>query len=311
MGDSRSFIIIFNHGLDAGTKQALHEKTTNVMQEAGHSFKFVEMDGSKGSQEKCEKIIKQSKPENTHVIAVGGDGTVNFVAGLCYRYDMPMGIIPLGTFNYFARDLQIPLVLDDAIANLINGTLQKVSIGTVNDHVFINNASFGLYTKIIRDREEVNLRFGRLRLVAAISAMIRLFKKQRLLHIRILSDGKEEMHITPMIFVGNNTFQLNNLGLDRQQATNNHKLAVLILKEGTRLHMLRLIILGIFRNMHIESNLEEFYADKFDVNTRKKSLDLVLDGEILHCTTPLSFEVKREALTVITPRQDADAQEAL
>lgn len=311
MGDSKSLIIIFNHGLEADKQQALHEKISAPLQEAGYNLQFIRMDGSKSSQEKCEKLIKQSKPENAHVVAVGGDGTVNFVAGLCYRYDMPMGIIPLGTFNYFARDLQIPLALEDAIANLVNGTLQKVSIGMVNDHVFLNNASFGLYTKIIRDREEVNLRFGRLRLVAAISAMIRLFKKQRLLHVHIISDGKEETHLTPMIFVGNNTFQLNNLGLDPQQATNNHQLAVLILKEGTRLHMLRLIILGIFRNMHIESNLEEFYADKFDVNTRKKSLDLVLDGEILHCTTPLSFEVKREALTVITPRQDADAQEAL
>jgi len=65
-----------------------------------------------------------------------------------------LGIIPLGTFNYFAREHAIPTELDAAIQIIKQGHTKEVAVGLVQDRVFLNNASFGLYTKLIRQRED-------------------------------------------------------------------------------------------------------------------------------------------------------------
>src|SRR5262245_58597943 len=75
------------------------------------------------------------------LVAAGGDGTLNAVAAEARAQGLPLAVIPLGTFNYFARDLGIPV--DPAVAArlLIEGTLRKVPVGQVNGQLFLNNAS--------------------------------------------------------------------------------------------------------------------------------------------------------------------------
>lgn len=75
------------------------------------------------------------------IAAAGGDGTLNSVASLLAGTGKPMGIIPLGTLNHFAKDLGIPLELENSIRIISEGNPQMVDIGSVNGHIFINNSS--------------------------------------------------------------------------------------------------------------------------------------------------------------------------
>ena len=77
------------------------------------------------------------------VVAGGGDGTVNAVASVLVGTDKSLGVLPLGTFNYFARNLGIPVDLDGAARTLIEGRVAKVCVGDVNGRTFLNNASLG------------------------------------------------------------------------------------------------------------------------------------------------------------------------
>src|SRR5665213_1862239 len=94
----------------------------------------------------------------TIVVAAGGDGTVNGVASVLLNTDAVLGVIPLGTLNHFAKDLGIPLGLEEAVANLVTGRTIKVDVGEVNGRPFLNNSSLGLYPSLVRQREETQKR---------------------------------------------------------------------------------------------------------------------------------------------------------
>lgn len=84
------------------------------------------------------------------VVAVGGDGTINEVInGLAGAEKRPkLGIIPAGTTNDFARALQIPRQIEKSVEIITNGYAQKIDIGKVNDHYFMNIAGGGELTEL-------------------------------------------------------------------------------------------------------------------------------------------------------------------
>ena len=90
-------------------------------------------------------VRKATTGEIDAIIVGGGDGTVHTVAGATVGHDIPLGIIPLGTLNHFAKDLNIPLSLDDAIETIAAGVYRDVDVGEVNGEIFINNSSIGVY----------------------------------------------------------------------------------------------------------------------------------------------------------------------
>ncbi len=104
---------------------------------------------------------------HTAVIAVGGDGTINSVAQAAHAVGCAMGVVPQGTFNYFAGTHGFPADAAQAVQALLRAAPAPVQVGLINDRVFLVNASPGLYPQMLEDREKYKARFGRSRLVAA------------------------------------------------------------------------------------------------------------------------------------------------
>ncbi len=293
--------IILNNGAGKNDEQQLRSKILEILETSGREFNIININSSKDFLSRCDSIVRSSKQTNTLVVAAGGDGTINAIATLCYKYQVTLGIIPLGTFNYFARNLLIPTDISEAVKTVITGAIKPVSVGLVQDKVFLNNASFGFYTKMILQREEATSKFGRIRIVAAFSTVLSLLKRQKIFTIKINSDGHEEFLKVSMVFVGNNTLQLENLGLDVASCTSNNKLGVIIMKRINFLGTLRILWHSLIRNLTDEPRLRKFCSDNFTVETKEKNIKLVIDGEIINCDTPLHFRIEKNALNVITP----------
>lgn len=93
-------------------------------------------------------LIRQYQHEVDLVIIGGGDGTLNSAASGLIDTQLPLGILPLGTANDFARTLGIPLLLPEACQVIANGILQRIDLGCVNGKFFFNAASLGLSVQI-------------------------------------------------------------------------------------------------------------------------------------------------------------------
>ncbi|MBB6115074.1 lipid kinase YegS [Rahnella rivi] len=92
------------------------------------------------------------------VIAGGGDGTINEVAGALAQLEGPrpiLGIVPLGTANDFATACNIPLAPEQALLLAIKGRAEAIDLAQVNDkHFFINMATGGFGTRITTETPE-------------------------------------------------------------------------------------------------------------------------------------------------------------
>ena len=100
---------------------------------------------------------------HTAVVAVGGDGSLNAVAQAAHKAGCPMGVIPYGTFNYFARTHGIPTDPAAAAQMLLDARPRPVQVAAINDRLFLVNASLGIYPELLQDREAYKARFGRSR----------------------------------------------------------------------------------------------------------------------------------------------------
>lgn len=292
--------IAINNGSGADAPD-LPNVITEKLKDLGHSVTLFEIPNGATVAESCKDLVTQAAAENGIVVAAGGDGTVNALATLCYQSGATLAVVPLGTFNYFARALGIPTELDAALEVVSTGKVRKVSAGFVQEHLFLNNASFGLYPTLIRKREQASSRYGRKRFVAALSALHSLFYEQKLFAVKLHKDNASETHRTSMVFVGNNSFQLDNLGLEVSECAENDRLAAVILKPLNRWQTCRLMWRGIVKNLKFESKLVQFCADTFEVETKRQQIDMVIDGEIVRCTTPLQFRVEGHAINVLVP----------
>ncbi len=138
------------------------------------------------------------------VVAAGGDGEDQ-----CRRLRsrsgtaVPLGVLPLGTLNHFARDLGLPLGLKQAVTAIAGGRRVAVDVGRLNDRTFLNNASIGVYPNIVELRDQLQ-RLGHGRLGALVSATGKVLRSYRGVSVELTSESGRWAGRTPFVFVGNN-----------------------------------------------------------------------------------------------------------
>jgi len=252
--------------------------------------------------EQARQARQAARRDQGVVIAAGGDGTIRTVANELADSDVPMAVVPIGTFNFFARNHHVPEDMEGALDVALNGTPSFVTLGEVNGEHFLVNASIGLYARAIREREQRTSRFGRHRIVAIISTVLSILSGHRALDVELDIDGHREHVHTPTIFVGNNALQLRHVSLDVARCMQQKRLAVVTMKPVRTLGLLRLALFGLMRRLQQESSLQGWCARTLTVSTRRhKRIAVAVDGEMLRVYSPLVFRSKPGALLLLKP----------
>ncbi len=237
------------------------------------------------------------------VVAGGGDGTVGSVAGALVGTDMPLGVLPLGTLNHFAKDLRIPLALEEAARIVCEGQEVSVDVGEVNGQVFINNASLGLYPRIVRRRERLQEREGSGKWSAFFRASLAVLRRYPFLNVRLDADGRRISRKTPFVFVGNNEYLMESLQMGARARLDAGRLSLYVAHRTGRLGLLRLALSALFGRLRQAEDFDSLEAEEIWVETRRrKRLPVATDGEVNVMTTPLHFRVRPGALKVIVPK---------
>ncbi len=302
----RSIGVIYNvcSGHHDGLSAAFMDQVESVLGQHGAVVERVRVDQPAQLSTRVQALLQREHPPAL-VVAVGGDGTVNTVAQQVLPYGIPLGIVPMGTFNYMARALGIPLDPLQAAQAILKGRSRAVHVGRVNQWIYVNNASIGLYPYLIEQRESINQRLGRFQTVAKVSGFWALLQQHRNLKLRMRVDGQAEPVISPVIFFGNNQLQLADLKLSLAACAAQGRLAVIAVRPLTRWDMLLLMVrmqLGTFEQ---SPQVEAFCADEVTITSRQPSIRVAMDGEVREVQTPLRFSVDREALQVRVPDDPA------
>ncbi|MGE5679267.1 MAG: diacylglycerol/lipid kinase family protein [Bacillota bacterium] len=256
--------------------------------------------------EEIKKTVKELINEDFDIVAAaGGDGTLNSVASVLAGTNMPMGIIPMGTLNHFAKDLGIPLSAEDAIRLIAEGVPQKVDIGEVNGNIFINNSSVGLYPKAVKLRDQHIEQLGRGKWFSMILAFLSVFTRFPLFDIKLETDDGTIVRRTPFVFIGNNEYKLDLFNLGTRETVTGGKLSLYTAHCKGRWSMLKIAILALLNRLDQHKNFDLQFVDKIRLETRRNIVEVSVDGEVLHLKPPLHYQIRPLNLSVILPREKA------
>jgi diacylglycerol kinase family enzyme len=237
------------------------------------------------------------------VVAGGGDGTVGAVAEELVGTDRPLGVLPLGTLNHFAKDLHIPLALEEAARNVCEGRAVPVDVGEVNGRIFVNNSSLGLYPRIVRRREMLQEREGSGKWSAFLRASLAVLRRYPFMSVRLDADGQEIARKTPFVFVGNNEYQVENLQMGARSCLDAGRLSLYVAHRTGRLGLLRLALSALLGRLREAHDFDALCAREIWVETRRpKRIPVATDGEVSVLSTPLHYRIRPGALRVIVPR---------
>ncbi|MDQ1640567.1 MAG: hypothetical protein QOF62_3906 [Pyrinomonadaceae bacterium] len=234
------------------------------------------------------------------VVAGGGDGTINSVTSQLLNRKKTLGVLPLGTMNHFAKDLHIPLELEAAVDTIIKGHVANVDLGEVNDHVFVNNSSLGLYPSIIREREKQQ-RLGWGKWPAYVWAAIAVLRRYPFLNIRLEVDGKEFASRTPFVFIGNNEYQMETLNIGGRTCLDAGDLSLYVTNRTGRIGLVRLAWRALFGGLHQEKDFLAMCTKEIWIDSKHKRIRVALDGEVTIMEPPLHYRVLPGRLRVTAP----------
>ena len=237
------------------------------------------------------------------IVAAGGDGTIAAVASALRGRDACLGIIPLGTFNYFARSLDIPTDITSAVQLLSGGVRRPLRVGDINGRIFLNNASLGAYPSILRTREQTYRRWGRSRIAAYWSVLVTLATLRRPLKLMIEANEERMHRRTPLAFAVNNAFQLDQMGLEGREHIAEGRLALFIAPDTGRWGMLRSALALAMGRAQKDVDFDIITADSIHIETHRRSCDVACDGERSRIRAPLDLKVVEDALTILVPSE--------
>jgi YegS/Rv2252/BmrU family lipid kinase len=121
------------------------------------------------------------------IVAVGGDGTVVGLIRRAMRSNVPIGIVPAGTFNELARTLEIPLDVRAACDVIVAGHTRTIDVAEVNGVRYINEASVGVSTRAARLQSgDLKRRFG---FIGIAATALRALWYSRPMFVEVSYDG--------------------------------------------------------------------------------------------------------------------------
>jgi diacylglycerol kinase family enzyme len=235
------------------------------------------------------------------IVGAGGDGTINAVASRLVGSGRPFGVLPLGTLNHFAKDLGMPLGVDEAVRALAGGRTVKVDVGEVNGRIFLNNSSLGLYPDIVHDREKQQRRLGRGKWLAAAWASLAALRRFPFLSVRLAVQGKRLARRTPFVFIGNNCYNMQGLAIGERACLTDGTLSLYVAQHPSRLGLVRFALRALAGKLAQERDFDVLYAPEIEVETLRSHIMVATDGEVMLMTSPLRYRVLPGALTVVVP----------
>jgi diacylglycerol kinase family enzyme len=237
-----------------------------------------------------------------NIVAGGGDGTLNgVVSALIGKQNVHFGILPLGTLNHFARDLDIPMDLEKAVKIIANKYTSLIDVGEVNGRIFLNNSSIGLYPHIVKLRESLQKK-GYGKWPAAVWAALRVLYRFRRYQLTLQpASGLKVNRSTAILFVGNNAYDTSLGKLGMRPELNQGRLWITMPNSTSRWSLVKSAIAMIVGR---EMNEEIYKLEATDLlaKSHRKTLQVSLDGEAIQLQSPLRYRSLGKALCVIVPR---------
>jgi diacylglycerol kinase (ATP) len=302
--DARDIAVVVNVGSRQGA--AALDRTAELLGSAG--FRSLRVLPVHTGSELVARIDEAVADRPDLLVVGGGDGTVSCAAGKVAGTEVTLGVLPLGTANDFARTLEVPPDLDQAVATLVSGKVVDIDLGRVDGRAYLNVASVGL-SVAVTERLTPRLK-RRLGPVAYPVATALAYRKHVPFRARLeFPEGDRdslELEDLMQIAVGNGRHYGGGNAVAPNASVDDHLLDVYAIVRGRmrdHVSIARLLKDGSF----VEHEKVHHVTTRRVRVVTEPGLPVNLDGEIA-ATTPATFEVERNAVRVVVPTDSRAAR---
>ncbi|HKR66807.1 MAG TPA: diacylglycerol kinase family protein [Thermoanaerobaculia bacterium] len=250
----------------------------------------------------CSLEIRQRIARGVRLfLAAGGDGTIHHVVQPLINTEAELAVLPIGTYNHFARDLGIPLGWREALDVALTGERRQIDAARVNDRFFINNVSIGLYPELVAKREEHGRDYPRWK--ARMYALYTTMRKYPHVTLTVESEHHHEVIRTHVFMVSNNHYDLEQVGIEAfRQNMGEGRIAVYWLPHTSRVQLMRYAARYLAGRVREIPGFRSFRTTRMRVQSSREMLKVGIDGEVFRIAPPLIITTVPQSLVVRVPR---------
>jgi YegS/Rv2252/BmrU family lipid kinase len=293
MQDSLKFLFVINPISGGRQKQNVESAIREFFKPLPHQVEFFLMDG-KNDAASLTHWIQSWKPNR--VIAVGGDGTVSLVAEQLLGSEVPMGILPAGSANGMAKELDITRNIQTALNTVINGEVRRADVIRLNQKYFcLHLSDIGLNAKLIKCFDEKNIRgflgYGR-------ALLKTLWKKERI-SVSIGTRNQEVKRDALMVVIANATKYGTGAIINPAGDLYDGLFEVVVVK---KLAITELVKMMFNTRRFNPKNVEVFHTRHALIETKHET-HFQVDGEYMGKIDKLEAKIEAAQLNLLLPKE--------
>lgn len=294
--------VILNAKSGAQKAAEIRQTIEQVLAKSGRPFSISTATGD----ELCRLAEKKAAGNSEVLVAGGGDGTICCVAQAALKSGKTLGVIPLGTFNYFAKNLRIPLDPAEATRVILAGSRRRAPVLDLDGRLVLNNASIGIHPEVLLKRRQIYRRWGRNQVNAYLSVLLTVFQRAPRVRVLLATDAGEVVRETPLVMVCSNEFQMEAFRLAGKECLAEGKFALYVARAAGQATIFWLGLRTLLRCLRPEIDYEVICCSDATIQTLPpRRLRAAVDGELERLTSPLRLRIAPEALCVLVPPESA------
>ncbi len=258
-----------------------------------HSFDFFLLDG-KDDATSLKYWIEKLQPER--VIAVGGDGTVSLVAEQLLGTNIPMGILPAGSANGMAKELDIPVEVDGALDIILNGEIKSCDAIRINDkELSLHLSDLGVNAQLVKYFEQGNLR-------GKLGYALKVFKvlwRKKMMDVTIQTNKEEIKRHAFMVVIANASKYGTGALINPEGNIGDGLFEIVVVR---RIHFISVLKMFLKFKRFNPKKVELFQAESAIITSVKKT-HFQVDGEYLGKVDSVKATIIKSQLKIILPRK--------
>ena len=231
------------------------------------------------------------------VLVAGGDGTVRTAAQICAHSPCTLGILPLGTLNHFAKELNLPITPDEMIEAINAHHTKQIDLAKVNEFIFVNNSSIGFYPRFAQKRDELSKSYNKW--LSYIPSFFQVLKHHPKYQVSLTNNQLNMTFKTSFLMISNNLYSHKfPLTIERERF-DAAELGIYVYKKG-KLSLTTIINLLFRRPQDLQI---EKTSLPLEIKVQQQTkIRIALDGDTEETNNPLCYSILPGALKVLVKK---------
>ena len=291
MNDNSSLKLLFIINPRSGNNETdWKQQIQDYFKTSNHHISIFELPDSCEPRQ-VQQQINDYQPQR--VIAVGGDGTVKLAAQCLLHTNIPLGILPAGSANGMAKELNIPLNVTKAIDVTVNGGTKKIHLVKINDQICIHLSDIGFNAFVIKKFEDEHKRG----MWSYTKAAIKVLWNNRRMHVNIQTDKTWAQRNAAMVVIANATKYGTGALINPKGELTDELFEVIVVK---KLSVKEIFKMMVTHTPYDRTKTEVFQTSSLHIKSRRR-VHFQVDGEYLGKINNIKASILAHALEVIVP----------